>query len=122
MQFFRRRRTSPHQGRPATVGGLSLSALPKCTVVPDELGLHAATAGYLPNMQHWKRADIVLFRHQTTSVMAKTIEVVMRSRYAAAAARWTHAALHVGDGTIIEAVADGSHVVRRAPTSQYVKG
>lgn len=65
-------------------------------------------------MSGWARGDILLFAEIEPQFAARVIERFQLRQYSAAAI-WTHAALYVGDGLLIESVA-------RAPTMVIQRG
>lgn len=72
-----------------------------CRVVPD-----GATPGLvLLDASDWQPADVLLFGAANGGWVSRQIALAQEQVFASDAAAWSHAALHVGDGLLVEAVA-----------------
>lgn len=111
---------SPEAGTPYTTSELSAATAPRlCTVVPDIRGTPAEVFGLLPDMRDWVPGDVVLFASHDK--FNGVIELVQRRAWKDAA-RWTHAALYVGNGCVVESLFSlmpGASGVQRRPISVY---
>ena len=85
-----------------------------CSVIPASLAEDARRAGVLPDMRGWAVADILLFAAESPHISTRVVEATQRRTYGDSA-MWTHAALYVGGGMLVESVA-------HAPTMVILRG
>lgn len=79
---------------------------PVCTVIPEG----APSAAAIANASAWSLGDVLLFEAVGSSHVIAWVQA--RRQYSRSAAKWSHAAIYVGDGLIVEAI-KGVGVVSR---------
>ncbi len=90
-------------------------------IIINELSLpaHVHALGRLPDVSVLLPGDLVLFRTKTATLVGKAIRTAQRrGGYSDAHARWTHAAMYIGDHAICEAVPFRG--VRHTPFYSYL--